>query len=56
MNVKPATNYHSPMMATRGNSGENVSRDEGVSMSTWMLNSTLVLVEIPQVKTMVRLG
>ena len=42
------------MIAMDDKSGANVSRDQGVFTSTCMLNLTLVLVEIPQVKDMVR--
>ena len=42
------------MMAMHDNSGANVSRDQGVSTSTCTLNLALVLVEIPQVKDVVR--
>ena len=52
--LKPATNYHTPMMAMHDNSGAKVSRDQGVSTSTCVFNLALVLVEIPQVKDMVR--
>ena len=41
-------------MSMHDNSGANVSRDQGVSTSTCMLNLALVLVEIPQVEDMVR--
>ena len=52
--LKPARNQHAPMLAMHDNSGANVSRDQGVFTSTCTLNLALVLIEIQQVKDLVR--